>query len=113
MGSVINNIFQSVQSQFVDPIGNGLWLIIGPVWAVAFAIALLSLIFGFGSMQRGAKIGIVAGLALFGYVLFGFGGDVVSGITGGAVSVPDAATSDPAANAIASAEAARDAAASL
>ncbi len=112
MSDLINTIFQSIQNQFINPIGSGLWGAIAPVWFVAFAISVLSLIFGFGSMQRGPKIAVVAGLALFGYVMFSFGGDIVTQITAGAVSA-STPSAETAMSAVEAAEAARDAVSAL
>ena len=84
MADVINRIFSSLQDQFVGPLGDNLMQFVGPVWFVAFIIAVLALVFGFGSPQRGLKIGVLAALAIFGFVWFGFGSDIVQAITGNA-----------------------------
>lgn len=99
MADVINQIFASIQTQFIDPIGGNLAGIVGPVWFIALVIAVLSLVFGFGGMQRGMKIGALVGLVLFGYVWFGYGDELIGAITGNA-AVPgaDAAASAPAAS---------------
>lgn len=110
MQEVIDRIFGSLSSQFIEPIGSGLWGIIPGVWLVAFLIALAALVFNIGSPQRGPKIAAVVGLAIFGFVLFGFGSDIVSAITGSTAQLGDAQATQQATNEIASnAEAARDA----
>lgn len=81
MQEVIQEVFGSLQTQFIDPIGNGLWGIVEPVWYVAIGVAVLGLIFGFGGMKRGAYAGMLIGLLVFGYVLFGWGDRIVAGIT--------------------------------
>lgn len=83
MADVINQIFGSIQSQFIDPIGSGLWAIIGPVWVVAFVVALLALIFSSGP-RRGAAAGALAFVLVFGWVFFNYGDRVVGAVTGNA-----------------------------
>lgn len=84
MQAVINEIFSSLQTQFIDPIGQGMWSLIGPVWVIAMIAAVLGLIFGFFGMKRGAYAGILIGLLVFGFVFFNFGDRIVEGITNNA-----------------------------
>ena len=58
MESTINEIFNALNTRFIEPFGNGLVSLIGPLWIVAFIIAVLGLIFTIGNPQhRGMKIG--------------------------------------------------------
>lgn len=91
MADVIDRIFASLQEQLVGPLGDNLLQLIGPIWIIALVVAVLSLVFGLGSPQRGMKIGVLAALVVFGFVWFGYGAEIIEAITGNAPSADPAA----------------------
>ena len=54
-----------------------------PVWAIAFFVAVASLIFGFFGREKGPKLAVIAFLIAFAIVWFGWGAEIMDRLTSG------------------------------
>lgn len=91
MADIIDEIFGTLRGGFLEPLAGNLSDVVGPVWALAMGLAVLSLIFGFFGKDKGPKLAVIALLAVFAIVWFGYKDDVFARLTSGEVAAPQPA----------------------
>ena len=83
MADIIDDIFSTLNLGFLEPLARNFNDVIGPVWIVAFFIAVASLIFGFFGKDKGPKLAVIAFLVVFAMVWFGHGVEIMGRLTSG------------------------------
>lgn len=83
MADIIDEIFSTLNLGFLEPLVRNFNGIIEPVWAIAFSIAVASLIFGFFGREKGPKLAVIAFLIAFAMVWFGWGDEIMGRLTSG------------------------------
>lgn len=118
MADLISRIFSTFNEQFLNPIGDNLWLTLEPAWRVCVIVALFTFIFGLLSSKKaltGTGAGALIFLLVVGFVVFQFGEETISTITsladpaavessysGGATTTTDSGAAVTSADALAS-----------
>ena len=91
MADIIDEIFGTLRGGFLEPLAGNLSDFVGPVWALAMGLAVLSLIFGFFGKDKGPKLAAIALLAVFAIVWFGYKDAVFARLTSGELAAPQPA----------------------
>ena len=69
MEQIINSVFDRLGSEILEPVSQGIFAHMPQIIQIAILVAILSLIFGFNSMQRGTKIGVIVGLVVIAFLI--------------------------------------------